>query len=130
VSLIKRVHKLRASKTKGFDKIISVETNGAVSIKGVPADNISMDLKLPSSGEHTHMLLSNLKMLKAKDQLKLVIGSNADMEHARQILKENPVKCVVYAQPVYGSFKLDKIRDFVLKNNLNWKVSIQLHKCV
>src|SRR5208283_3958234 len=37
-------------------KNVTLETNGSISIKGVPADNISMDLKLPSSGEHNKML--------------------------------------------------------------------------
>lgn len=122
VSLIKQVQK--------SDKIISVETNGAVSIKNVPADNISMDLKLPSSGEHGKMMLSNLKLLRSKDQLKLVIGSQKDMACAAKILKKHPVKCVVFAQPVYGKFKLDRIKEYVMKNKLGWKVSVQLHKVV
>ena len=124
ISLIKAVKALK------LDRVLSVETNGAVSIKGVPADNISMDLKLPSSGEHTNMLLSNLKLLRPKDQLKLVVGSHKDMDHAADILKKNPVKCVVYAQPVYGKFKIGHIRQYVLKNKLGWKVSAQLHKVV
>ena len=120
VSLIKQVKK--------SGKVISVETNGAVSIKGVPADNISMDLKLPSSGEHKKMILANLKLLKPKDQLKLVIGLVRDMDHASAILKKHPVKCVVFAQPVFGKIKLETIRQYVMKNKLGWKVSVQLHK--
>ena len=122
VSLIKMV--------KNSGRVISVETNGAVSIKGVPADNISMDLKLPSSGEHKKMIQANLKLLKQKDQLKLVIGSVKDMNHAAAILKKHPVKCAVFAQPVFGKIKLESIRQYVMKNKLNWKVSIQLHKVV
>lgn len=122
VSLIKMVKK--------SCRIISVETNGAVSIKGVPADNISMDLKLPSSGEHKKMILANLKLLKPKDQLKLVIGSVKDMNYAAGILKKKPVKCTVFAQPVFGKIKLEEIRQYVMKKKLNWKVSIQLHKVV
>lgn len=120
VALIKMVQKL--------DRVVSIETNGAVSIKGVPADNISMDLKLPSSGEHKKMILANLKLLKPKDQLKLVIGSVKDMNHAATILKKHPVKCTVYAQPVFGKIKLEAIRQYVMKNKLSWKVSVQLHK--
>ncbi len=120
VSLIDQVRKL--------DRVISVETNGSVSIKGVPADNISMDLKLPSSGENIKMVLSNLKLLKPKDQLKLVIGSQKDMDFAAATLKKYPVKCVVFAQPVYGKFKIENIRQYVMRNKLGWKVSVQLHK--
>jgi 7-carboxy-7-deazaguanine synthase len=130
VSLIKQVKKFEILKAQRLGKTISVETNGAISIKNVPADNISMDLKLPSSGEHGKMMLSNLKLLRSKDQLKLVIGSQKDMACAAKILKKHPVKCVVFAQPVYGKFKLDRIKEYVMKNKLGWKVSVQLHKVV
>jgi 7-carboxy-7-deazaguanine synthase len=120
ISLIKSVKK--------YGKIISVETNGAISIKGVPADNISMDLKLPSSGESGKMLLSNLKLLRPKDQLKLVIGSKNDMDFAAATLKKYPVRCVIFAQPVFNMIKLEEIKEYVMKNNLNWKISVQLHK--
>jgi 7-carboxy-7-deazaguanine synthase len=119
---------IRAIKKVRPDIIVSVETNGAISVSGVPADNISMDLKLPSSGEHEKMILSNLRVLRQKDQLKLVIGSVEDMEHARRVLVRHRVRAPVIAQPVFGRFKLDKIKKFVMKNKLDWKVSIQLHK--
>jgi 7-carboxy-7-deazaguanine synthase len=110
------------------DIIISVETNGSLPIAGIKADNISMDLKLPSSGEHEKMYLPNLRVLKPKDQLKLVIGSVEDMLYAEKILKEHPVKCVIFAQPVFKSMTLSGIKKFVLKHNTGWKVSVQLHK--
>ena len=130
VSLIKQVQRFKGSNVQKLDRTISVETNGSVSIKGVPADNISMDLKLPSSGEHKSMLLSNLELLRPKDQLKLVIGSQKDMDFAAKTLKKHPVKCVVFAQPVYGKYKLENIKQYVLRNKLGWKVSVQLHKVV
>jgi 7-carboxy-7-deazaguanine synthase len=108
--------------------IVSVETNGSFSIVGLNADNISMDLKLPSSGEHKKMNLNNLKLLRPKDQLKLVIGSAKDMLYAQSVLKRKPVKCVVFAQPVFKRIALSKIKDFVLKHNTGWKVAVQLHK--
>ncbi len=111
-------------------KIISVETNGSVPVSGVPADNISMDLKPPSSGEQKRMVTANLRLLKPKDQLKLVVGSLLDMEWAAAILKKNPVKCPVIVQPVYGRFGVDRIKRYVMKNRLDWKVSIQLHKII
>ena len=107
---------------------VSIETNGSISIAGLKADNISMDLKLPSSGEHKKMAAGNLKLLRPKDQLKLVIGSMEDMLYAEKALKKNPVKCVVFAQPVFKKIALSKIKDFVLKHNTGWKVAVQLHK--
>lgn len=113
-----------------YKKKVTIETNGSVSIKGIPADNISMDLKLPSSGESDKMLLSNLEILKPRDQLKLVIGSAKDMLYAKKILSKHAVKADIIAQPVSGKITLKKIRDFVMKNSLPWKVSCQLHKII
>ncbi|MCX7697841.1 MAG: radical SAM protein [Candidatus Goldbacteria bacterium] len=124
--LYKKTINLITKKIK--NKIITIETNGSISIKGIKADNISMDLKLPSSGESDKMILSNLKLLRPKDQLKLVIGSYEDMIYANKILKKYKVKSTIIAQPVYKKFKLINIKNFVLKNKLNWKVSIQMHK--
>ncbi len=113
-----------------YKKNVTIETNGSITIEGVPADNISMDLKLPSSGEHKKMLFSNLNLLKPKDQIKLVIGSKKDMVYAKKILDKYKVKTAIIVQPVFGKFPLRKIRDFVMKNKLNWKVSVQLHKII
>lgn len=122
VSLIKAIRKIRR------DITVSVETNGSLPISGIRADNISMDLKLPSSGEQKKMYLPNLMALKPGDQLKLVIGSEKDMSYALATLKKHPVKCVVFAQPVFGRIALSRIRDFVLSHDTGWKVSVQLHK--
>jgi len=112
------------------NKFVAVETNGSVSVRGTGADMISMDYKLPSSREHKKMLKSNLKLLRKKDQLKLVIGSVKDMNYARGILRKNKVKARIIAQPVWKKFSIDKIRKFVLKNDLNWRVGVQLHKLI
>jgi 7-carboxy-7-deazaguanine synthase len=115
---------------KSKNKFFTIETNGSISIKGIKADNISMDLKLPSSGESKKMKFSNLELLRNQDQLKLVIGSYYDMIYARKILKKYKVRATIIAQPVYNKFKLINIKKFVLRNKLNWKVSIQLHKYI
>jgi 7-carboxy-7-deazaguanine synthase len=122
IKLIKGIKKIKPG------IIVSVETNGAQNIRGVPAHNISMDLKLPSSGEHKKMLFSNLSVLKSKDQLKLVAGSEADLKYAKKVLSRHKVKAWIFVQPVYGKFSLAKIQKFVMKNKLGWKCSIQLHK--
>lgn len=109
-------------------KFITIETNGSILIKDIKVDMVSMDLKLPSSGENEKMLYKNLHLLSEKDQLKLVIGSFQDMQYAKKILKKYKVKASVIVQPVYKKFEFDKIKEFILKNKLNWKFSIQLHK--
>jgi 7-carboxy-7-deazaguanine synthase len=122
IKLIRGIKKIKP------DITVSVETNGAQDIKDAPAHNISMDLKLPSSGEHKKMLFSNLSVLKSKDQLKLVAGSLKDLLYAKKVLSRYKVKAPIFVQPVYGKFSLAKIQKFVMKNKLGWKCSVQLHK--
>jgi 7-carboxy-7-deazaguanine synthase len=124
IALIRGIKKARPYMT------VSVETNGSIPIIGVPAGNISMDLKLPSSKEEDNMHLPNLKLLKPKDQLKLVIGSVKDMEYAKRVLEGKKVKCVIFAQPVFGKIKPSAIKFFIMKNRLEWKLSLQLHKII
>lgn len=122
IKLIKGIKKIRP------DITVSVETNGAQKVAGIPAHNISMDLKLPSSGEHKKMLFSNLCALRPKDQLKLVAGSLKDLNYAKKVLSRYKIKAPVYVQPVFKKMSLAKIQKFVMKNRLNWKCSVQLHK--
>ncbi len=110
------------------NKYITIETNGSIPIRDIKVNNISMDLKLPSSNEHKKMLFENLKYLKEKDQVKLVIGSKNDMIYAKKILKKYKTKAPIIVQPVYKKFSIEKIKKFILKNKLEWKLSIQLHK--
>jgi len=107
---------------------VSVETNGSIDIRGTGAHMISMDWKLPGSGESKKMLKNNLSALKKSDQLKLVVSSEADLEYAAKMLKGKKVKALIVAQPVYGKFPVKKIAEFVILNRLNWKVGLQLHK--
>ncbi len=109
-------------------KYVTIETNGSISVKDIKCDNISMDIKLPSSGEHKKMLFENLKYLKRKDQVKLVVGSEYDMIYAKKILKKYKTKAQIIIQPVYKKISLDNIKEFILKNKLEWKLSVQLHK--
>ena len=54
-------------------KVLVLETNGSVSIAGLPDSRnliISMDIKCPSSGMQDRMDLGNLAHLGSKDQLK------------------------------------------------------------
>lgn len=119
---------IKALRRKCPGKKITVETNGSVSVAGINADNISMDIKLLSSGMSQKMMLSNLKLLKPKDQVKLVAGSIADLRYAQAVLKKHATKAEIIAQPVFGRIKFSAIREFILRRCLKWRAMIQLHK--
>jgi len=119
---------IKALRKKCRGKKITVETNGSVSVAGITADNISMDIKLLSSGVSDRMMLSNLKILKPKDQVKLVAGSLADLRYAQAVLKKHATKAEIIVQPVFGRIKFSAIREFILRRGLKWRAMVQLHK--
>jgi len=73
---------------EGFTVLL--ETSGAHDIAPVDARvRRIMDLKCPSSGEVTRNLWSNLKFLKATDEIKFVIGTVEDYEWMKHQIKEH-----------------------------------------
>ena len=58
---------------------VSLETSGAIDISGVdPRVSRIMDLKAPGSGEEARNLRANIPLLTLRDELKLVLASEAD----------------------------------------------------
>ena len=69
---------------------VLLETSGAHDISPVdPRVRRIMDLKCPSSGEAERNRWANLKLLKATDEIKFVIGTVEDYEWARQQIAEH-----------------------------------------
>lgn len=122
----------------GDGRYVEIETNGSadvsevVKIKGErPA--LTMDYKLPSSGMESFMRTENFALLEAKDTVKFVSGSLADLERALEIIRKYGLigKCAVYISPVFGKLKPAEIVDFMLANKLNGvNVQLQMHKFI
>ncbi len=113
-------------------KHVSLETNGSLSIAGLPDDPrlmISMDYKCPSSGMESHMLLENLRHLRPKDQLKFVVADKDDLETAEDVLRKHKPDCPAILTPV-GGLTLAPVVEFVLKRKLEVRVLPQLHKLI
>jgi 7-carboxy-7-deazaguanine synthase len=113
-------------------KHVSLETNGSLSIAGLPDDPqlmISMDYKCPSSGMESRMLRENLKHLRPKDQLKFVVADREDLERADDILRKYEPNCPAILTPV-GGLTLAPVVEFVLKRKLEVRVLPQLHKLI
>ncbi len=69
---------------------VLLETSGAHDISKVdPRVRRIMDLKCPSSGEAGRNRWTNLKLLKATDEIKFVIGTVEDYEWARRQIAEH-----------------------------------------
>lgn len=68
--------------------------------------------------------------LRDKDVLKFVVGSDEDLECAKQIIEEYRPAAQIYFSPVFG-YEPKHIVDFMLKHELNeCKVQLQLHKYI
>ncbi len=122
----------------GDGRYVEIETNGSADVSEVlkikgnrPA--LTMDYKLPSSGMESFMRTENFVLLEAKDTVKFVSGSLADLERALEIIRKYGLigKCAVYISPVFGKLKPVEIVDFMLSNKLNGvNVQLQMHKFI
>jgi 7-carboxy-7-deazaguanine synthase len=74
---------------------VLLETSGAHDISQVdPRVHCIMDLKCPSSGEVLRNLWENLKLLKHKDEIKFVIGTEQDYEWAKNQVSDHQLASV------------------------------------
>ena len=115
---------------KGF--LVTLETNGSHRIEALECSSalmISLDIKCPSSGESENMLLSNIEMLGATDQLKFIIGNVKDYEYSKGLIEKYAPGCIIVMTPVGGT-ELKELVEWVLKDGLRVRVLPQLHKII
>lgn len=110
---------------------VSLETSGSLDISGVD-DRVSriVDIKAPDSGEVEKNLWSNLDQLTAKDELKLVLASEADYRWAVALLTEKKLdqRCTVLLSPVQGTLDPAQLAAWILRDRLPVRFQLQLHK--
>ena len=109
----------------------SVETSGAIDIRQVDKRvSTVLDIKTPGSGEHERNLYQNLNFLKRKDQVKFVIIDRADYEWSRQFIADNELhgKFEILFSPVHGELDPAEMAKWILADNLQVRMQIQLHK--
>lgn len=120
---------LRALADRGYD--VSLETSGALAIDGVDERvSIVMDLKAPDSGESGRNRWENLRHLRAKDQLKVVVASRADFDWAVEALFRPEIDPGVerWVSPAYGAVAPRELADWVLASRRPLRFQWQLHK--
>jgi len=110
---------------------VSLETSGAMDISGVD-DRVSrvLDIKTPGSGEAGRNLWTNLDLLTAHDQVKFVLCSREDYEWAlAEILARGLEKKLdILFSPAWGQVNPKDLAEWVLHDQLNVRVQLQLHK--
>jgi len=108
-----------------------LETNGSLPLQEVPPDvHIIMDIKCPASGESGRVLWENLRILKAHDEIKLVISDEMDYEWAKETYKTRleTKGCEVLFSPVAERLQPRRLAEWILRDGLGVRFQLQLHK--
>ncbi len=108
-----------------------LETSGAVSIAGLPAGvHTLLDIKTPESGESDRMLWSNLEHLRATDELKFVVCSEADLAWSLERIREHRLdrRFQVLISPIWSIADKGALAEQVIASGLAVRFQIQLHK--
>ena len=113
---------------------VLMETNGTFDIGRINGRCIKIvDIKCPSSCESHQNDLKNIARLAGQDQIKFVIADHADYTYARDILKmldsSFPLGQVLFS-PVSGRLSPDRLAQWMLGDNLNVRLHLQLHKFI
>lgn len=113
---------------------VMMETNGTLDIDRVSKMCMRVvDIKCPSSGESRNNDYKNIERLTQKDQLKFVIGSQEDYLFAKDIVLS---RCKTVEQdrilfsPVYDILKPDILAGWILRDRLNARLHLQLHRII
>jgi len=113
----------------GYD--VSLETSGALLVDQVDtrARKI-LDVKTPASGEDSKNRFENFAFLYADDQIKFVICDEKDYRWSKQIIDQYQLEniCEILFSPVHGQINATMLADWILKDQLNVRFQIQLHK--
>ncbi len=120
---------LRVLCDAGLD--VSLETGGALDISGVDARVARIvDVKTPGSGEAARNHWANIDRLTPRDEVKFVLTDEADYAWARERLVEHGLaaRCPVLFSPAWGRLDAARLAEWVLRDGLDVRVQVQLHK--
>jgi 7-carboxy-7-deazaguanine synthase len=114
--------------------IVSIETSGALSIKGIDERvSVVMDLKTPGSHECDRNLEENVGLLKNTDQVKFVICDRKDYDWAKaktmQLDLPAKVQDILFS-PSAEQLKPEQLANWILDDRLQVRMQLQLHKLI
>ena len=109
---------------------VLLETNGTISLKNIGEAVIKIiDVKCPSSGFSKEFNYENLKYIGRSDEVKFVIGTDDDYDFAKDFLKINKINAdKLIFSAVESSMSSNELAEKILKDGLNVRLGIQLHK--
>lgn len=110
---------------------VSLETSGALDISPVdPRVARIVDLKAPASGELERNLPANIPLLRAQDEVKMVLADEADYDWAKAQIIEHDLaaRCTVLLSPVAGDLDPAQLAEWIVRDRLPVRFQLQLHK--
>ena len=113
----------------GYD--VSLETSGALDIAEVDARVARIvDLKAPGSGEVDKNRYENIPLLRASDEVKIVLADATDYDWARAQIATHGLdrRCSVLLSPVAGALDPAELAEWVVRDRLPVRFQLQLHK--
>ncbi len=112
---------------------VLIETGGHMDISTID-DRVKriVDVKCPSSGVSDKVHWDNLKVLRASDEIKFVIGDMRDYDWAKSVVEDYGVneKCTVLFSPVYDKMNYRELAERILQDHLPVRMQLQLHKFI
>ncbi|KGG81486.1 radical SAM protein [Caloranaerobacter azorensis H53214] len=115
------------------DYEVNIETNGSIDIskyKLIEKHRLTMDVKTPTSNEHSKMRLSNFDYLRDNDEIKFVIGTFEDYNWSKEIIRKYYNKGIITFSPIYNMIEPKEIVNWILKDKLDVRFQLQLHKII
>ncbi|MDD2422695.1 MAG: radical SAM protein [Candidatus Cloacimonetes bacterium] len=113
---------------RGFTVLL--ETNGSLYLEAVPKAVVKIvDVKCPGSGVSDSFMLWNLKCLQPQDELKFVLTDYVDYVFARDFVQAHKITGrTIHFSPVSSVLPPEILAEWLLKDGLRVKLSLQLHK--
>ena len=112
---------------------VLLETSGSISLKDVPLEvKKIVDFKCPSSGMKDKNLWSILDELDKESQIKFVVETQEDYEWTKRKIEKYKLnkKWEILISPVFDKLSLDRLSDWILKDNLDIRLQLQMHKYI
>jgi 7-carboxy-7-deazaguanine synthase len=112
---------------------VMLETNGSLPIQGInPLVRRIVDVKCPGSGMSGHNLWTNLEILTPRDEVKFVIGNQADFTWALEVATRYhlPGRLPVLISPVFGALSLPEVAAWIVKSGQPLRLNLQMHKYI
>ncbi|MDI3328167.1 MAG: radical SAM protein [Alicyclobacillaceae bacterium] len=117
---------------------VSIETDGSVDIDRIrlrPRQRFILDVKVPSSQMHLYMDFDNLRrIVPERDEVKFVVGTEEDYEWSKEIIDRYDIRpekgYSLLFSPVFGVLEPRKLAEWILRDRLNARLQVQLHKFI